>query len=106
MGRRAGVVEGGRTAGTYLVGVYAAFVVALTLLPLLSPVDVVCVGWSLRRTHSMFSSAFRVEFEVHAVRRPRERVRSRPGGGKWLDGSGRALLPSRRPCRRTRRWYP
>lgn len=46
--RRAGVVDRGRTAGIYLLGVYAVFVVALTLLPLPSPDDMVCAGRNLR----------------------------------------------------------
>lgn len=45
--RRFGVVDRGRAAGVYLFAVYAAFVVALTLLPLPSPDDVVCVGQNL-----------------------------------------------------------
>ena len=45
--RRFGVVDRGRTAGVYLFGVYAVFVVALTLLPLPSPDDVACVGRNL-----------------------------------------------------------
>ncbi|WP_164702743.1 VanZ family protein [Modestobacter sp. KNN46-3] len=45
--RRFGVVDRGRAAGFYLFAVYAVFVVALTLLPLPSPDDVVCVGRNL-----------------------------------------------------------
>ncbi|SDF00668.1 RDD family protein [Blastococcus aurantiacus] len=45
--RRFGVVDRGRAAGAYLFAAYAAFVVALTLLPLPSPDDVVCVGRNL-----------------------------------------------------------
>ncbi|WP_052091485.1 VanZ family protein [Modestobacter caceresii] len=45
--RRFGVVDRGRAAGVYLFAVYAVFVVALTLLPLPSPDDVVCVGRNL-----------------------------------------------------------
>ncbi|MBB3674671.1 VanZ family protein [Modestobacter versicolor] len=46
--RRFGVVDRGRAAGAYLFVVYAVFVVALTLLPLPPPDDVVCVGRNLR----------------------------------------------------------
>ena len=45
--RRFGVVDRGRAVGAYFFAVYAAFVVALTLLPLPSPDDVVCVGRNL-----------------------------------------------------------
>jgi glycopeptide antibiotics resistance protein len=46
--RRFGVVDRGRAAGAYLFGVYAIFVVALTLLPLPSPDELVCAGTNLR----------------------------------------------------------
>ncbi|TYP90499.1 VanZ family protein [Blastococcus xanthinilyticus] len=42
--RRLGAVDRGRTAGIYLLVVYAVVVVALTLLPLPTPGDVVCAG--------------------------------------------------------------
>jgi glycopeptide antibiotics resistance protein len=45
--RRFGVVDRGRAAGVYLFAGYAVFVVALTLLPLPTPDDLVCVGRNL-----------------------------------------------------------